>query len=94
MEQSAPALAIRSEFQLADETATGSFGTSLAPYLSAGGIVCLHGDLGAGKTALARAVIRTLCGDPALDVPSPTFTLSQVYDQVAPDIWHFDLYRL
>lgn len=94
MDKSAPAQALLSDFQLADETATVKFGTVLAPCLTDGGIVCLHGDLGAGKTALARAVIRTLCSDPALEVPSPTFNLLQVYDQCAPAIWHFDLYRL
>ena len=42
----------------------------------------------------ARAAIRALCGDPGLDVPSPTFTLVQVYDAPIAPLWHFDLYRL
>lgn len=56
--------------------------------------MCLHGDLGAGKTALARAIIRTLARNPALEVPSPTFNLVQVYDDTTPPVRHFDLYRL
>ena len=57
-------------------------------------IVLLEGDLGAGKTALARAIIRTLAGDPRLDVPSPTFALVQPYDTPAGPVLHADLYRL
>ncbi len=58
------------------------------------GVVLLHGDLGMGKSVFSRAVIRTLCGDDAMDVPSPTFTLVQQYDAPSGSIWHFDLYRL
>lgn len=66
----------------------------LAPIFAKGAIVALEGDLGAGKTALSRALIRHLTGDPALDVPSPTFTLLQTYDAPMGEIWHFDFYRL
>jgi tRNA threonylcarbamoyladenosine biosynthesis protein TsaE len=66
----------------------------LAPIFRHGAIIALEGDLGAGKTAFARALIRNLSGDPALDVPSPTFTLVQTYDSAAGPIWHFDFYRL
>lgn len=62
--------------------------------LTCGDVVALHGDLGAGKSVFCRAVIRALCGDEALEVPSPTFTLVQVYDYAGGEIWHFDLYRL
>jgi tRNA threonylcarbamoyl adenosine modification protein YjeE len=55
-------------------------------------VICLNGDLGAGKTALSRALIRYLLNDPDMVVPSPTYTLVQTYDDDA--IWHFDLYRL
>lgn len=79
---------------LADETATHALARRLAPGLGAGDLVALAGDLGAGKTALARALIRTLTGDPSEEVPSPTFTLVQTYDCPAGMIWHFDLYRL
>ena len=56
-------------------------------------MLALSGDLGAGKTTLARALIRAMAGDPALEVPSPTFTLVQSYEGRVP-IHHFDLYRL
>ena len=59
-----------------------------------GDIVCLHGTLGAGKSVFARAVIRALTGDEKLVVPSPTFTLVQMYEGQDFPIWHFDLYRL
>jgi tRNA threonylcarbamoyladenosine biosynthesis protein TsaE len=59
-----------------------------------GDVIALHGDLGAGKTELARAIIRAAAGDPELIVPSPTFTLVEVYDTPDGAIWHFDLYRI
>lgn len=67
---------------------------ALAPLCAPGRIVALTGDLGAGKTALARALIRHISGDPDLDVPSPTYTLVQTYDTPDMPVWHFDLYRL
>lgn len=79
---------------LPDEAATVALAGRLAPLLRAGDVVTLRGDLGAGKTALARAIIRHLAGDPAEEVPSPTFTLVQTYEHLSPPVWHFDLYRL
>lgn len=79
---------------LPDDAATAEFGASLARTLRGGDIVVLEGDLGAGKTALARAVIRSLAGDPALDVPSPTFALVQPYETDRGPVLHADLYRL
>lgn len=79
---------------LPDEAATAAFGARLAATLHPGDLVLLLGDLGAGKTALARAIIRTLLGDPGLDVPSPTFSLVQPYQGNGRTILHADLYRL
>jgi N-acetylmuramate 1-kinase len=78
---------------LPDEAATNILGNDLSRALIAGDCVTLSGDLGAGKTTLSRALIRSLAGDPELDVPSPTFTLVQAYDLRLP-VAHFDLYRL
>jgi tRNA threonylcarbamoyl adenosine modification protein YjeE len=79
---------------LADDAATEALGAELADSLKPGDLVVLEGDLGAGKTALARAIIRRLADDPALDVPSPTFALVQPYDSAKGLILHADLYRL
>ncbi len=57
-------------------------------------IILLRGDLGAGKTTLARALIRALCKNPQQEVPSPTYTLMQSYDTPQGPVWHLDLYRL
>ncbi len=78
---------------LADEDATALLGNDLAAILKPGDVIALRGELGAGKTALARAIIRSLAGDRALDVPSPTFTIVQTYEARLP-VAHFDLYRL
>lgn len=79
---------------LRDDAATAAFGGRLAAALKPGDLVLLDGDLGAGKTALARAVIRQLVGDPRLDVPSPSFALVQPYEAKGMPILHADLYRL
>ena len=79
---------------LPDDDATAVLGAELAATLAPGDLVILEGDLGAGKTALARAIIRTLSNDPALDVPSPTFALVQPYDTPKGAVLHADLYRL
>ena len=76
------------------EEETAQRAADLAPHLQAGTVLCLHGDLGMGKSVFARALIRALTEKPALEVPSPTFTLVQTYDYPAGEIWHFDLYRL
>lgn len=78
---------------LPDEAATARLGRALAPLLRPGDVVALGGDLGAGKTALARAVIRRLTTADE-EVPSPTFTLLQIYETDDFSVWHFDLYRL
>ena len=79
---------------LPDESATERLGATLAERLRVGDVVGLKGELGAGKTTLARAIIRAAAGDRELIVPSPTFTLVEVYETPRGSFWHFDLYRL
>jgi tRNA threonylcarbamoyladenosine biosynthesis protein TsaE len=79
---------------LPDEHATDQLGATLATRLRIGDVVGLKGELGAGKTALARAILRAAAEDARLIVPSPTFTLVEVYDTPRGSFWHFDLYRL
>lgn len=79
---------------LADEAATARLMADLALLVGPGDLITLSGDLGAGKTAAARAMIRYLAGDPELDVPSPTFTLAQSYDLPSFALVHADLYRI
>lgn len=79
---------------IADEAGTEALAARLAPVLQRGDVLLLTGTLGMGKTAFARALIRAACG-PATEVPSPTFTLVQVYEAAdGRAFWHFDLYRL
>lgn len=80
-------------FHLPDEAATQALGRTLAASLRPGDAVCLTGPLGAGKSTLARALIRALT-TPDEEVPSPTFTLVQFYETPAFPLAHFDLYRL
>ena len=79
---------------LADADATAAVARDIAARLVAGDTLLLEGDIGAGKTTFARALIRERMNDPRLDVPSPTFTLVQTYDARGVEIWHCDLYRL
>jgi len=79
--------------RLADEVATAALGGAIARALRPGEAVCLSGPLGAGKSTLARALVRALT-TPEEDVPSPTFTLVQFYEGPRLRVAHFDLYRL
>lgn len=74
---------------------THALGKKIASRLKKGDCLLLEGDLGAGKTELARAIIRALCGDDDLEVTSPTFTLAQDYTSAQGiPVWHYDLYRI
>lgn len=89
----APPAMVPEMIDLADERATLALGARLAGAAVRGDIFALAGDLGAGKTTLARGFIRALT-TPEEEVPSPTFTLVQTYDTPKGMVWHFDLYRL
>ena len=78
--------------ELPDLDAVSAVGTRIAGRLRPGDVVALSGDLGAGKTTLARAILAA-CGHDG-EVPSPTFTLLETYPQCAPPLVHADFYRL
>mgnify|MGYP001107914081 CR=1 FL=1 len=80
---------IKNEYILPNLDATHKFARDFARQLTAPVVVALHGDLGMGKSEIARTIIQTLRGDDTV-VPSPTFTIVQSYDGIS----HFDLYRI
>ncbi len=86
------------DFALPNLAATGRLAAAAAALAERGDVLALHGGLGAGKTAFARAFIAALARrhgvEPPLEVPSPTFTLVQTYALGPVAVWHFDLYRI
>ena len=82
----------RRSVPLPDLDATARLGADIASALRSGDAVALWGDLGAGKTTLARAILRRL--GVSEDVPSPTFTIVQAYDTPGLAVSHYDLYRV
>lgn len=86
-----PAIALA----LPDQAAVERLAAALAAVAQAGDVIALWGELGLGKTTFARAFIRARPGGGDIgEVPSPTFTLVQVYALDGPSVWHFDLYRV
>lgn len=83
-----------SPFDISEEAATWRLAEDVAAVLQPGDLVTLAGDLGAGKTSFARAMIRSACGEPDLEVPSPTFALRIDYRAAHLAIAHADLYRI
>ena len=85
------------KFTLKSAKETAAFAAKFKDFLSKGDVVCLHGDLGAGKTTFSQGLIKAF--NPEItEVVSPTFTLVQIYEakgkKFAGEIWHFDFYRL
>ncbi len=78
--------------RLEDEAATARLGADLAIAARPGDVITLSGPLGVGKTALARGFIMALGHEG--DVPSPSFSLLQPYENLEPAVWHVDLYRI
>ncbi len=92
-------------FEPLDEAATARLARGLAALVRKGDVLALFGELGSGKTTFARAFINALPRqevssdsapplNPPEEVPSPTFTLLQVYQRAPASVWHFDLYRV
>jgi tRNA threonylcarbamoyl adenosine modification protein YjeE len=79
---------------LEDEQATRRLMADIAAAIEPGDLITLSGDLGAGKTTFARALIRHFAGDETIEVPSPTFTIMQTYELPRFNLLHADLYRL
>ena len=82
------------KMDLKNEQATVHLAHTLAALAQPGDALLLTGPLGAGKSVFARAFLRCLCGEDALEVPSPTYTLVQTYQAPACVVSHFDLWRL
>ena len=80
--------------ELQGESQIAELAADVASFTGAGDLITLSGDLGTGKTAFARALIRLLIGDPDLEVPSPAFTLMQSYEGINFPILHADFYRI
>lgn len=78
--------------RLKDEAATAHLAASLANVARAGDVITLSGPLGVGKTALARGFLRSLGHQD--EVPSPSFSIVQPYEDLRPSVWHIDLYRI
>ena len=78
--------------QLPDLSTTQQFAGAIASIVQPGDVIGLKGAIGVGKTTFARAVIGALGG--CEEVPSPTFTLAQIYHLNHVTVWHFDLFRL
>ncbi|MUG05222.1 tRNA (adenosine(37)-N6)-threonylcarbamoyltransferase complex ATPase subunit type 1 TsaE [Bombella sp. ESL0378] len=82
------------DVRLSSPEQTAVFARHVAGLLQRGDCLALHGEMGAGKSSFARALIRALADDEALEVPSPTFALVQPYNTTLGLVFHYDLWRL
>jgi tRNA threonylcarbamoyladenosine biosynthesis protein TsaE len=80
--------------RVTDQAGTEALAATIAAHIRPGDAILLEGPLGAGKSTFARALIRSACRAPALDVPSPSYTLVQTYEAPHIRLHHFDLWRL
>jgi tRNA threonylcarbamoyladenosine biosynthesis protein TsaE len=83
----------RMNFRTKSETETEEVGARLVPFLKEGDILCLHGELGAGKTCFVRGVLSALQKDGGEKVKSPTYAILNIYEG-NPDVYHYDFYRV
>lgn len=81
------------KINIENQNQTEACAQQIAQIARAGDVIALHGTLGMGKSVFCRAFIRALT-TPDEEVPSPTFTLVQIYDTDAAELYHFDMYRL
>ncbi|WP_135080813.1 tRNA (adenosine(37)-N6)-threonylcarbamoyltransferase complex ATPase subunit type 1 TsaE [Terasakiella sp. SH-1] len=79
--------------EIQDQSQTEALAHKLAYMAMPGDVIALHGNLGVGKSVFARAFIRALTSVDE-EVPSPTFTLVQIYEAEVAELYHFDMYRL
>jgi tRNA threonylcarbamoyladenosine biosynthesis protein TsaE len=89
-----PTLPTRLDRDLPTPSATDALAQTVAALARPGDAILLDGPFGAGKTTFARAFLRAAAADPALEVPSPSFTLVQTYETARGPVHHFDLWRL
>ena len=83
---------LKQTFYCKTEEETAQLGKKISVLSRSGDVFALYGTLGVGKSVFARAFVQNLCGK--TEVPSPTFTLVQIYETAEFEIYHFDLYRL
>ncbi|WP_417819259.1 tRNA (adenosine(37)-N6)-threonylcarbamoyltransferase complex ATPase subunit type 1 TsaE [Terasakiella sp.] len=81
------------KIEIKNQNETEEIAQRLATIAEPGDVIALHGDLGVGKSVFSRAFIRAMTS-PDEEVPSPTFTLVQIYETEACELYHFDMYRL
>lgn len=85
---------MQKKYDVPNLQATEKLAQKIAPYLRVEDVILLSGPMGVGKTAFVRALLRSVCNDSEMEVPSPSFTLVQIYDGPEFSLYHYDLWRL